>query len=128
MPRVGLKTGVLYRRSAVSGMKNVNVRVSVFRVEKKSPDGLRRMGMQTGNRAFAACATMKTGGWIRLARGFDPTKLHAACGYGKNPRKAIASAFRIAAHKLSARAGAFAGYSRTHRKRRRHSRASKRGY
>jgi len=125
MAKVGLKTGVLYRKRGMSGLKKVTVVLNVTRVEKNS-DGLTRRGMQTGARAFVACAHLKTGGWIRVARGFEPTKLHDACGYGKNPRKAIASAMRAAAHKLSARSGAFAGYSRKNRRVRRTRRYSKR--
>jgi hypothetical protein len=53
---------------------------------------------------FVACVKIGYGN----VRAGNPTNL-AACGSGKNPRKAIASALRAAAGKTGARRGAFAG-------------------
>lgn len=55
------------------------------------------------DRAFVACASFKHGG------GATYPKLRDACGYGRNPRQAIARALGAAKRKIEARRGAFRG-------------------
>lgn len=102
------KTGVLYRRRGMSGLKKAAVILGVSRVERTS-DGVHRFGMQTGNKAFVACAHFKTGGYVKLSPTFEPSKMYGACAYGRNPRAAMAGALRKAAGHVSKRSGAFAG-------------------
>lgn len=111
MGRTRTKTGVLYRRKLMSGQKNVTVKIGVSRVEKLN-EGYTRMGMETGSRAFVACATFGHGGYVKLSKNFEPTKMHGMCAYGKNPRKAMAGAMRKAAKHIAGRGGAFARYRR----------------
>jgi len=68
------------------------------------------------SRAFVACVQFKTGGFVKLRPGYEPAKLHGACGFGPNPRKAIASALLKASRSVVARSGAYAGYRRRGRR------------
>jgi hypothetical protein len=89
----------------MSGFKKVAVVVNVSRKDSWRARG----GMDTGSKAFVACASFKTGGYVKLSPGFEPSKMHGACAYGRNPRAAMASALRKAASKIAKRSGAFAG-------------------
>jgi hypothetical protein len=61
-----------------------------------------------GSDAFSACVYV---GNQKAGQGH--------CAEGRNPRAALASAFRLAASKTAGRSGAFAGLRRKRRKRRR---------
>lgn len=77
---------------------------------------------------FFACVYFKHGGWSRDGM---TSKMPNACANGRNPRRALAGAFRAAAKHVSGRSGAFAaidGYSKSNRRNRRARRAAKRRY
>jgi hypothetical protein len=124
---VRLKSGRIYRRT----MSEVKTITSKIRVGRSDAAGMYPYPKETGKNAFIACVSFATGGFVKLSPRFEPAKLNGACGYGKNPRKAIASAMRKAASHVASRKGAFAkfaGYSKSNRRNRRARRAAKRRY
>jgi len=61
-------------------------------------------------RAFVACAYFAlASGRDRKSDWKDAPKLRGACGFGKNPRTAVAGALRKAAASFTKRSGTFAG-------------------
>lgn len=67
-------------------------------------------------KAFTACVVMRQG--QKWAPGVTPMprSKYLGCGTGRNPRKAIAKAFRDAAKAMDGRRGAFSGLTKKRRK------------
>jgi len=78
-------------------IKNIKIHASIRRVTSAETLG-------SSSQMFKACVH---------------TGKSEACSFGRNPRKALASALRDFAKKTAARSGAFAGLRRRSKKRRR---------
>ncbi len=73
---------------------------------------LHRWEPGSGPQAFRACVRVgRDGGGELRAKGKGYSKTFQ-CAYGKNPRKALASALHKAAKHIDARRGRFAGHHR----------------
>ena len=79
-----------------------------------------------GDKAFQACVRLSQRGWAGADAKKRASGFVQACMFGKNPRAALSSALLRASRQMKKRSGAFAGYSKMHRRTRRTRRASKR--
>jgi hypothetical protein len=91
-----------------SGYKQKKMRVEVY--------VSRTVTATSGKPAFRACAGLASGG----------RHTYVPCSTGRNPRVAAASVLRRLAGQIATRKGAFAGYSKLHRRTRRTRRGMKR--
>ncbi len=97
---MGNRTPKYLRTTGTKGIKRISLTIRVSRLASGE-------SKHNPNRAFVSCVGFSKATGMRVYKSYP--KLSDACGYGRNPRQAVARALGAAQRKIAARGGTFKG-------------------